>query len=71
MIGDDAALASDAKRDCLVDVVKYGVYHTPKQFLVRAHQRRLPCGCSEVWGIPYPKAVSGPCPEFLVRAHHG
>ena len=32
VVGDNAALANDAKGDCLVDVVKYGVYHTPKQF---------------------------------------
>ena len=45
--GDNVAkgstvLDSDAKGDCLADVVKYGVYHTPKQFLSRAHQVQHP-----------------------------
>ena len=30
------------KENCLADVVKYGVYHTPKQFLSRAHQVQHP-----------------------------
>ena len=47
VVGDNAALANaalanDAKGDCLVDVVKYGVYHTPKQFLARAHHVQHP-----------------------------
>ena len=39
---DGTAVDSDAKGDCLADVVKYGVYHTPKQFLSRALQVQHP-----------------------------
>ena len=39
---NSTALDSDAKEGCLADVVKYGVYHTPKQFLSRAYQVQHP-----------------------------
>ena len=34
--------SSDVQMDRLADTVKYGVYHTPKQFLSRAHQVQHP-----------------------------